>query len=161
MSDILIEEWEPGHPYWQRLLNFATELNQIDSLNFRAEWHASSHILVTFHGEEIVGFLRFVIQEIGPDADCQPVQWQGETLREAKVLAFGVSAVWRQQGIGRMLQKALEQRARAMGCYQIRSHSRGENPANHQLKLSLGYGIHPIIRGEDRRGVYFILPLPR
>ena len=46
-----------------------------------------------------------------------------------------------------------------MGCYQIRSHSSGDNQANHYLKLSLGYGVHPIIRGEDQRGVYFVLPL--
>ena len=107
----------------------------------------------------LAGFLRYVIQPIGPDMDCPPVQHQGADLLEAKVLAFAVDKPYQRQGIGRQLQEALMERARAQGCHQIRSHSSGDNRENHQLKLSLGYGVHPIVRGDDRRGVYFILPL--
>ena len=156
---ITIEEWQPDHARWSELLALVTELDQMDWLNFTAEWHYSSHVLVAQRNSEPLGFLRFVIQDIGPDMDCPPVQWKGENLREAKVIAFGVLLTQRQQGIGRKLQEALRQWARDLGCYQIRSHSSGDNSANHQLKLSLGYGVHPILRGEDRRGVYFILPL--
>ncbi|HJQ14410.1 MAG TPA: GNAT family N-acetyltransferase [Anaerolineales bacterium] len=160
-EEITIEEWRPDHARWTELLALVTELNQMDWLNFTAEWHHSSHVLVAQHDLEILGFLRFVVQEIGPDMDCPPVHWRGENLREAKVIAFGVLPAQRHQGIGRSLQEALRQRAQDLGCYQIRSHSSGDNSANHQLKLSLGYGVHPIIRGEDSRGVYFILPLQR
>ena len=154
-----IEEWGPGHVRWEQLLALIAELNQMDWLTFRAEWHASSHLLVAQHNDEIVGFLRFVVQDIGPDAGCPPVRWKGKALREARVIAFGVSPAWRGQRIGRVLQETLQERARATGCYQIRSHSSGDNQANPHLKLSLGYGVHPIIRGEDQRGVYFVLPL--
>jgi len=158
-NEITIEEWKPEHPRWQELLVCVRQLHQSDWFDFTAERHASSHALVAQRGVEIMGFLRYVVQEIGPDMDCPPIQWKGETLREAKVIAFGVIPTQRQQGIGRKLQEALRQEAQELGCYQIRSHSSGDNLANHQLKLSLGYGVHPIIRGEDRRGVYFILPL--
>ena len=157
--DFLIEEWTSEHARWSELLTLVTELNQKDWLAFTGEWHHSSHVLVAQRGAEIVGFLRFVIQDIGPDMDCPPVEWRRETLREAKVIAFGVLPSQRRQGVGRILQEVLRQRAQELSCYQIRSHSSGDNLENHQLKLSLGYGVHPIIRGDDRRGVYFILPL--
>ena len=159
--DITVEEWHSDHARWSELLALVTELNQVDWLNFTVKWHHSSHVLVAQRGLEILGFLRFVVQDIGPDMDCPPVQWNGEHFREAKVIAFGVPPAQRRQGIGRKLQEALRQRAQDLGCYQIRSHSSGDNSANHQLKLSLGYGVHPIVRGEDRRGVYFIWPLRR
>ena len=161
MSDIAIEEWGPAHVRWQELLDVVAGLSQMEWLTFRAEWHFSSHVLVAQHRDRITGFLRFVVQEIGPDAGCPPIQWKGESLKEAKVIAFGVSPAWRGKGIGRLLQWALQQHALSLGCYQIRSHSSGDNLANHQLKLSLGYGVHPITRGEDTRGAYFILPLER
>jgi len=158
-TDITIEEWKSQHARWLELLTVVAQLNQEDWFTFTAAWHASSHILVAQRSLEVVGFLRFVLQDIGPDTDCPPIQWMGENLREAKVIAFGVLPSQRRQGIGRKLQEALRQKAQALGCYQIRSHSSGDNLANHRLKLSLGYGVHPIVRGEDRRGVYFILPL--
>jgi GNAT superfamily N-acetyltransferase len=158
-DDIKTEDWDIQHARWSELLELVSQLNQRDWFTFTAEWHASSHVLVALHGAEIVGFLRFVVQDIGPDMDCPAVQWKGKNLQEAKVLAFGVPALQQRQGIGRKLQESLRQRAQVLDCYQIRSHSSGENLANHQLKLSLGYGVQPIVRGEDRHGVYFILPL--
>jgi GNAT superfamily N-acetyltransferase len=159
--EITIEQWESQHARWLELIALVTRLNQMDWFTFTAVWHSSSHVLVAQRNVETVGFLRFVIQDIGPDMDCPPIQWKGENLREAKVIAFGVLPTQRRQGIGRKLQESLRQQAQALGCYQIRSHSSGDNLANHQLKLSLGYGAHPITRGDDRRGVYFILPLRR
>ena len=156
-----IEEWNEDHPNFPELMDFIQRQGQTDWATFSAAWHQRSHLLVARRGEALAGFLRFVIQPIGPDADCPPVQFQGADLLEAKVLAFAVDHLYRRQGIGRQLQEALIQRAQAHGCYQIRSHSSGDNLANHQLKLSLGYGVHPIVRGDDHRGAYFILPLRR
>jgi GNAT superfamily N-acetyltransferase len=158
-SELTIEEWGPHHHRWKDVLALVAELNQMEWFTFDAEWHLSSHVLVAQRGSNVVGFLRFVVQEIGPDAGCPAVQWNGKLLHEAKVIAFGVPAADQRQGIGRKLQDALRQRAEALGCYQIRSHSGGDNLANHRLKLSLGYGVHPIVRGDDRGGAYFVLPL--
>jgi GNAT superfamily N-acetyltransferase len=91
--------------------------------------------------------------------DCPEVWLNGERLIEAKVIAFGVDETHRRKGIGRALQEMLIRRACALHCYQVRSHSGGEHLENHALKLAMGFGVHPIVRGDDDRGAYFILPL--
>lgn len=156
-----IEEWDDAHPQLPVLMDLIQRLGQWDWATFRADWHRTSHLLVARRGETLVGFLRFVIQPIGPDMDCPPVRYHGADLLEAKVLGFAVEKPYQRHGVGRQLQEALIEQARLHGCHQIRSHSSGDNLANHRLKLSLGYGVHPIVRGDDRRGVYFILPLPK
>jgi len=158
-AETYIEEWDDHHPRFPALMGFIQREGQSDWATFNADWHQSSHLLVARRGQTLVGFLRFVIQPIGPDADCPPIQFQGGNLLEAKVLAFAVDEAYQRQGIGRQLQETLIQRAQALGCHQIRSHSGGDQLANHHLKLALGYGIHPIVRGADKRGAYFILPL--
>jgi ribosomal protein S18 acetylase RimI-like enzyme len=156
---IMVEEWGETHPRWPELVEFIAGQHQTSWVNFKADFHHSSHLLVAQQGEAIMGFLRFVIQDIGPDMDCPPVTLNGVILTEAKVLAFGVDPAYRRQGIGRALQEELLRQAKQRGCHQLRSHSGGQNEANHQLKLGLGFGVHPIIRGEDTKGVYFVMPL--
>jgi len=155
----IIEEWNDTHPRWEELGSFIAAQGQTNWVNFKADFHKSSHLLVARQGDQMTGFLRYVIQEIGPDMDCLPVLLDGVPLTEAKVLAFAVDPAYRRQGIGRALQEALLDRARAAGCYQVRSHSGGSNEANHQLKLAMNFGVHPAVRGEDNRAVYFIMPL--
>ena len=41
----------------------------------------------------------------------------------------------------------------------MRSHSSRNNRENHRLKLAMGFGVHPVLRGDDREGVYFMMPL--
>lgn len=144
---------------WIEAHKLGDKLEQGDWLSFKAEWHLSSHLLVAFEGEIVVGFLRFVLQPIGPDMDCPAVVVEGVELIESKVMAFGVAPARRQQGIGRALQLAAIELARELGCYQMRSHSSGDNNANHRLKLAMGFAIHPIVRGDDNQGCYFLMPL--
>lgn len=157
MADrVAVEEWGESHPRWPELLGFFEALDQTRWVTIPYEWAHSSHILVALSGTGIAGLLRFVVQDIGAEDGHDPVMLGDRALTEAKVLAFGVSPENRRQGIGRHLQVALFDRASKLGCYQVRSHSRGENSANHRLKLSMGYAVHPVIRGEDRGGVYFV-----
>jgi GNAT superfamily N-acetyltransferase len=156
---LVIEEWDETHPRWAELQQHIATQNQTNWVKFKADFHRSSHLLVARQDEAIVGFLRYVIQEIGADEDRPSVTVKGVPLIEAKVLAFSVSPDRRRQGIGRVLQENLLHQAKKRGCYQIRSHSSGSNEANHQLKLALGFGVHPIVRGEDNKGVYFVMPL--
>ena len=156
---IVIEEWDAAHPRWPELQAFIAAQGQQDWVAFTAGFHRSSHLLVAQQDGALTGFLRFVVQEIGPDSDCPPVTLNGVPLLEAKVLAFAVDPARQRQGMGRALQEALLHEARRLGCYQVRSHSGGDHPANHQLKLAMGFGVHPIVRGADRRGAYFIMPL--
>jgi GNAT superfamily N-acetyltransferase len=156
---ITIEEWDDTHPRRAELTALIEALGQTGWVAFDAEWHQSSHMFVALREGQVVGFLRLVLQEIGREDELPPVSWQGNALVEAKILAFGVAETHRRQGIGLALQQTAIRFARAKGCYQVRSHSSGTNRANHQLKLSLGFGVHPILRGEDSQGAYFILPL--
>lgn len=83
---------------------------------------------------------------------------KGRTLTEGKVIAFGVAAANRRQGIGRQLQTRLITECQAQGCHQIRSHSSDDNAENHQLKLSMGFAMHPLVPGQGKDGAYFLLP---
>lgn len=158
-SALSIEEWGQTHARWPELKEFIETQDQTRWAETTAEWHLSSHVLVALHHGRITGFLRFVIQIIGVDEDHDPVAFEGTPLTEAKVLAFGVAPTWRNQGIGRSLQKAAMHAARQRGCHQLRSHSSGDNEANHHLKLSLGFAVHPVVRDNDTKGVYFVMPL--
>jgi GNAT superfamily N-acetyltransferase len=158
-AGITIETWDQSHPRWAELWHVVAGEGQVSWCEFNAGWHLSSTILVALRDGEVAGFLRFVVQGIGIEEDHEPVQLAGQVLTEAKILAFGVVSALRGQGIGRVLQMAAVQAASALGCYQVRSHSSGGNKANHHLKLSMGFGVQPIVRGEDQGGVYFILPL--
>lgn len=156
-----IVEWDPEHTRWNELLAVVETLRQTNWFTIAAPFHRGSHALVALQDRAIAGFLRFVVQEIGPELDRPPVRLGGQPLLEAKILAFGVLPAFRRRGIGGALQEAAIKRADQLGCYQVRSHSSGENEANHQLKLSLGFGVDPLVRREDTTGAYFILPLRR
>jgi len=154
-----IEAWNATHPRWDELTHMVQDQGQTDWVTFHAPFHLSEHTLVALEGDTILGFLRFVTQHIGPDMGCPPVTFRGKALLEGKVLAFAVVEKHRNRGVGRALQQEVIRSAKALGCYQVRSHSSGENRANHHLKLALGFAVHPIVRGEDRGGAYFVLPI--
>lgn len=71
-------------------------------------------------------------------------------MREAKILAFAVRQTHRRRGTGRALQERVIEIAKASELFQIRSHSGGESAANRALKLSLGFGVHPITRNGEK-----------
>lgn len=156
---ITIERWLSGHPRFNELREVIEAEQQTRYLTFEAEWHHSSHVLVALHEADVVGFLRFIEQKIGPDNEQPSVHLGGIALTEAKILAFGVIERARNRSVSRLLQQAALEWAYELGCYQVRSHSEGKNSANHHLKLSMGFAVHPTIRGDDDRGAYFIMPL--
>ena len=105
----------------------------------------------------VVGFLTYVVWNIGPhDRDHPPLAVDGRTLKEAKIIAFGVKEAYRRQGIGRALQEYAIRRARALGCYQVRSVSDADHPENRQLKLAMGFAVEPMER--DKPTLAFIMP---
>jgi GNAT superfamily N-acetyltransferase len=156
---IVIETWTSEHPRWSELTGLVSQLEQSDWAAFTADWHLSSHWLVALHRDKVAGFLYYVTQAIGVEEDRSAVTLAGTILTEGKVIAFGVAPEQRRRGIGRLLQAQLIQECRAQGCHQIRSHSGDNNIENHQLKLSLGFAVHPLIPESGKDGVYFLLPL--
>lgn len=160
-SDLNISQWNNTHPQWSRLREIIDQLEQTAWVNYHAEWHHQSIILVAEYGVEPVGFLRYVLQTIGLAEDLQAVTLNNQPLLEAKVIAFGVIESMRRLGVGRQLQQTLIEVCQQAGCYQIRSHSSLKNSGNHQLKLSMGYAIHPLVSTEKKDGYYFVLPLQK
>jgi GNAT superfamily N-acetyltransferase len=159
VTNVTINIWDTDHPHRATLSTLIDHLGQTNWVNFHAEWHLDSVMLVAHNNNEPLGFLRYVIQEIGTDSDLEPIRINNKILRESKVIAFGVNETMRRQGIGRQLQQALIEHSRQAGCYQIRSHSSLENKANHHLKLSMGYAVHPLVSSQRKDGFYFVLPL--
>ena len=159
MEGLTIVEWPPDQPFQAQLTGLIEDLGQADWVAFHADWHLGSHLLVAQKAGQVVGFLRYVIQEIGVEEDQPPFTLDGEHLREAKVIAFGVRKEERRCGIGRALQERMIADCRQAGLYQIRSYSSDKNPENHRLKISLGFAIHPLPVGKGKNGAYFLLPL--
>ena len=153
-----IEELTPDHPDWQEFVALVNDLNQ-EGWAFNPYFEQfSRYFLAAKQDGIIVGFLMFVVWDIGPhDRDHPPIQIDGKTLREAKILAFGVKEGYRRQGIGTALQAYVIKQAKLFGCYQVRSVS-GENyPENHYLKLSMGFAVEPMER--DEKCLAFVMPL--
>jgi GNAT superfamily N-acetyltransferase len=159
MADIGIGSWSPNHPRWTELLECVEGERQTDWLLITFDFHLDSHVLVALKDDAVVGFLRFVTQRIGPPDDCPPLMMNGEALIEAKILAFGVPEPYRRRGIGRQLQLAAIDRARELGCYQVRSWSLARYSANYQLKLKLGFAAQPELRANGQQGFYFVMAL--
>lgn len=163
---IVIQEVAADSSLATEVASLVSTLGQLDWFQESQPFHLSSHVLAAMDGHRVVGFLRLVVQRIGDDEkdfDAGAAGFQkavaGSPLLEAKVLAFGVDPAQRRRGIGRLLQLFAIRRARDLGCWQVRSHSAGESQENHRLKVSLGFAVHPISRGDDRSGAYFLLPL--
>src|SRR4051812_36156975 len=117
VSDLVIEEWTVTNPRWDAVLTLAHQLEQHDWLTVMHPWHLNSHVLIAVTPTKIVGFLRYVIQPIGPDQGWQPLTLEGVRLVEGKVLAFGVEPGERRKGVGRLLQSALIDSCHDKRCY--------------------------------------------
>ena len=153
-----IQELTPDHPDWQEFVGLVNDLKQEDwAFNPYFE-QFSRYFLAARQEGTLVGFLMFVVWDIGPhDRDHPPIQIHGKTLKEAKILAFGVKEGYRRQGIGTALQEYAIKQAKLFDCYQVRSVS-GENyPENHLLKLAMGFAVEPMER--DEKCLAFVLPL--
>ena len=144
-----IEEWTPEHRRWHELVQLIANENQTQWAFNSFFKQFSRYYLVALQEDTIVGFLMFVVWEIGPH-DCEHplIKINGETLTEAKIIAFGVPKNYRRLGIGRLLQEETQVLATRLGCYHIRSVSGEGHHANHELKLSIGFAIVPMERNE-------------
>ena len=157
----LIEEWSETHPRWGEfaacLELAAPEQAPVVFGDYCRAYPA--YLLVALRLDEVVGFLRFAVQPIGPEANCPILSLGGVPLTEAKIHAFAVREDARCRGIGTVLQKQAIIRAKELGCYQLASYSSYGRDANYQIKLSLGFAAQPESHGENEQGVYFVMPL--
>ena len=142
MTGIRIEQWDDSHARWPELVELLELEGQLRwVLPDDGPLRPDAHVFVACDDEAVSGFIAFIVQEIGPPDDCPALG-----LTEAKVLAFGVRADRRRQGIGRALQLELLGRASELGCYQARSVTSIDREPNFRLKLALGFAVSPTIR---------------
>ncbi len=160
-SRYLIEEWSESHPRWNEFVNCLEKVapDQVPFVCGEYYKEYKSFLFVALQENEIVGFLRFAVQPIGPEAKCPTLYLEGRQLTEAKIHAFAVCKPYRGKGIGTELQRQTIRRAKELGCYQVASYSSYGRDANHHIKLSLGFGVQPEVHGNNEQGVYFIMPL--
>lgn len=156
-----IEEWDSSHPRWQEFVACLEAIapDQVPFVLGPYARHLPCTLFVALQEGRVVGFIRFGVQPIGPEAHCPPLQLDGEGLYEAKIHAFAVRAECRNQGIGTQLQKQVIRRARELGCYQVASYSSYGRDANYHVKLSLGFAVQPEVHGDNEQGSYFLMPL--
>ena len=158
MSECRIEAWTPEHPRWTELVELLRAEGQLRwVLPDERELRPATHILTAVVGEDAVGFVVFIVQEIGPPDNCPALG-----LTEAKVIAFGVRSGHRGRGIGTSLQRRVLQVAADLGCYQVRSVTDVWRTENCRVKIGLGFGVHPTVRrvdGEDRPAYVFVKAL--
>ena len=153
-----IEELKSGDSYGQELVDVINGEGQAKEAFAPFFARFQRRFVAATRRGRIVGFLMYVVWEIGPHDRGHPVvKCDGEAYTEAKIIAFGVPPTHRRQGIGRALQEHILRRARALDCYPVRSVSRWSRQANHQLKLSTGFAVEPMERDEPRVG--FVMPL--
>jgi GNAT superfamily N-acetyltransferase len=153
-----IEELDSGDSRWPELVAVIDEEGQAEDAFNPFFSRFPRRFVAASQGGQVVGFLMFVVWEIGPHDRRHPVvERHGEPLTEAKIIAFGVKPAHRRQGIGRALQEHVLHQARALGCYQVRSVSSASRQANHQLKLSMGFAVEPMER--DEPSLVFVMPL--
>jgi hypothetical protein len=100
-ATFFIEEWNVGHPRWHEFIN-CLETVAPDQIPFVVGKHYHEYpcyLFVALQLNEVVGFLRFAVQPIGPEAKCPPLYLNGTQLSEAKIHAFAVREESRRQGV--------------------------------------------------------------
>jgi GNAT superfamily N-acetyltransferase len=158
----IVSSWDSSHPRWPELGRVVEDEGQMRWVTGDyIEQFDPHHWLVATDDETdaVVGFLMLIVQPIGPEHDCDPLEQGGETLTQAKIIAFGVCEAYRRRGIGRALQEAAVRRAGELGCYQVRSWSSADHVANHRLKRAMGFAALPERRSDGEQGVYYLWPL--
>lgn len=160
MNQFSISEWTQTHPRWPELVTYIKAQKLERAVIDEYGLVPTAHFLVATQEEQLVGFLMFLVQPIGPEMGCPILtDHNGVALTEAKIRAFYVTEAYRRQGIGTALQKEVLRRAGALDCYQVRSRSEFSRQANYAIKLKLGFVAHPAIRhlkSGDEYGVYWI-----
>ena len=78
-----IEEWNESRPRWHEFVT-CLELVAPEQAPFVFEKDSRMHqayLLVALQSNEVVGFIRFVVQPIGPEAKCPALYLNGAHFR--------------------------------------------------------------------------------
>ncbi len=155
----MIKEIKKDNKYWQ---SFIDNLKEAKMLKY-VDLDSSDYLyIVNVVDNKVVGHITLVKNALEiPLLEKQPIEHNEEKLFEYFVQTFFVSEDFRRKGYG----KELQEQAFTLSCkndaYQMRSWSSYNKNANYQLKIDLGFSIHPghtFIAKTNQYipGVYFI-----
>ncbi len=160
-----VEQLAPTSPLWPALIDHLRRVNMVRWAVTDAGLPRPNLIfLAAVEGLAIVGHLTLEPRSILIPALTEPptplLGLDGQPLHETFVQTFAVDESHRRRGYGRALQIAGLDVTRELGCYQMRSWSSVDKPANYALKISLGFAAHPAYQdlpsGRRICGVYFV-----
>lgn len=169
----MIEEIEPESNYWSELIEYLEKSEEkqwvIDENNRAFE---NVRFMAAVENGQIIGCITIKKQDmICPATEFSGGQEfpisnpDGKPLHETFVQTFSVQEAYRRQGYGRQLQQAALELTRRLGCYQMRSWSSIDRPANFALKISMGFAVHPakfeLPDGRQISGAYFVMHVSR
>lgn len=162
------ETFAPDHPHWQDYVAHMQRANMARwAVDANGQPRTPLHFLGVHKDNAVIGHISLKQQPL----TCPATSWSAELdptvynadgtpLTELYVYTFAVDEAHRRRGIGRALQCAALEYTRAQGCYQLRSWSSLDHPENYQLKIALGFAMHPAIfktdSGLEVSGVYFV-----
>ncbi|MCA9913880.1 MAG: GNAT family N-acetyltransferase [Anaerolineae bacterium] len=162
-----VELFTEQHGNWQQYTQHLERVQMARHGLIRGEAIPQAIYLGVLEDNRVIGHLSLKVQALVVPA----TEWNhnkeesllnaaGEALRETFVQTFAVEEAYRRRGMGTALQTAAIEATRASGCYQMRSWSSADRPANYALKLQMGFAVHPttyaLPDGRLISGVYFI-----
>lgn len=166
-----IQRVTPENPLWSSMVSFLHRVNEARWVLDKQDFPQDGILFLAAAADgEVVGGLTLKQQDIIVPAtewsgnEAHPLTGpDGGVLREAFVQTFHIDEAHQRQGYGRALQAAALEWARELGCYQMRSWSSLDRPANYALKLGMGFAAAPAIcetgSGKKISGVYFVMKL--
>lgn len=164
---ITVREFFAHEDEWQAYLAHLTSVNMLNSATHYGEPKENCFYFGIMADGAVIGHISIRKQALVVPSSTLNGHYEvmlkapdGHGLHEAFVLSFGVEVVQRRLGYGRALQEAAIDKARALGCYQMRSWSSADRTENYALKLSMGFAVlpalYPVPGGQPISGVYFV-----
>lgn len=163
-----VERYTSQHPNWP---SYIAHLERVRLARWILEENGQPKTGLYFLGVEeaqrVIGHISLRKQQLVVPA----TEWSGgveepllnqhnQPLYEMIVETFAVDEQYRRRGHGRALQLGALALTKETGCYQLRSWSSLDKPANYALKLSLGFAVHPATflasNGKQISGAYFV-----
>lgn len=153
----MIDQFTAAHPAWMACVAHLERVNLAHwVLDDQQHLLPDHYLLGVIHADAVIGHITLKKQPIMAPETPWSIENDHERaltapgldalLTETFVSSFVVDVDYRRQGHGRALQLAALDLTRALGCYQMRSWSSLDARANHALKLSLEFAVHPEIQ---------------
>lgn len=137
----MIKQLKEHDKYWDNFISHLKRANMYQHVAFDKYDYI---FLAKIVDNDVVGHISTIKEPLEiPSLKKKPIKYNSKELFEYYVQTFFVDENYRRKGYGKELQKEAYRLSCKLGAYQLRSWSSYDKMANYQLKLSLGFAIHP------------------